>query len=330
MKITYPIRNNFIRLLLILITGLAGSCLAQDYPTRPIKMVMPFAPGGAGDFIGRILSAKMSEVLGQQVFIENKPGLGGNVGLTLGAKSPPDGYTIVYANIGAVAINPALYTNLNINPLKDFTPITLIADVPSAFVGNADFPPKNVTELITYLRSNPNKFNFASPGGGSANRLESEIFMQITGTKMVHVPYKGGGGQAAIGLIGGDAQVMFNTLPSVKQFILSGRVKGYAVTSATRQLDLPNVPTFLELGFPDLVTGSWQGILVPSNTPIPIVNKLFTTITQILEMPDIKERLAGGGVNVMVSKSPESARQFIQAEIQRWGKVVKDSGTTPD
>ena len=330
MKITYPIRNNFIRLLLILITGLAGSCLAQDYPTRPIKMVMPFAPGGAGDFIGRILSAKMSEVLGQQVFIENKPGLGGNVGLTLGAKSPPDGYTIVYANIGAVAINPALYTNLNINPLKDFTPITLIADVPSAFVGNADFPPKNVTELITYLRSNPNKFNFASPGGGSANRLESEIFMQITGTKMVHVPYKGGGGQAAIGLIGGDAQVMFNTLPSVKQFILSGKVKGYAVTSATRQLDLPNVPTFLELGFPDLVTGSWQGILVPSNTPIPIVNKLFTTITQILEMPDIKERLAGGGVNVMISKSPEAARQFIQAEIQRWGKVVKDSGTTPD
>ena len=330
MKITYPIRNNFIRLLLILITGLAGSCLAQDYPTRPIKMVMPFAPGGAGDFIGRILSAKMSEVLGQQVFIENKPGLGGNVGLTLGAKSSPDGYTIVYANIGAVAINPALYTNLNINPLKDFTPITIIADVPSAFVGNADFPPKNVPELITYLRANPNKFNFASPGGGSANRLESEIFMQITGTKMVHVPYKGGGGQAAIGLIGGDAQVMFNTLPSVKQFILSGRVKGYAVTSATRQLDLPNVPTFLELGFPDLVTGSWQGILVPSNTPIPIVNKLFTTITQILEMPDIKERLAGGGVNVMVSKSPESARQFIQAEIQRWGKVVKDSGTTPD
>ena len=208
----------------------------------------------------------MSEVLGQQVFIENKPGLGGNVGLTLGAKSPPDGYTIVYANIGAVAINPALYTNLNINPLKDFTPITLIADVPSAFVGNADFPPKNVTELITYLRSNPNKFNFASPGGGSANRLESEIFMQITGTKMVHVPYKGGGGQAAIGLIGGDAQVMFNTLPSVKQFILSGRVKGYAVTSATRQLDLPNVPTYLELGFPDLVTGSWQSILLPSNS----------------------------------------------------------------
>ena len=330
MKITYPIRNNFIRVLLILITGLAGSCLAQDYPSRPIKMIMPFAPGGAGDFIGRILSAKMSEVLGQQVFIENKPGLGGNVGLTLGAKSPPDGYTIVYANIGAVAINPALYTNLNINPLKDFTPITLIADVPSAFVGNADFPPKNVTELITYLRSNPNKFNFASPGGGSANRLESEIFMQITGTKMVHVPYKGGGGQAAIGLIGGDAQVMFNTLPSVKQFILSGKVKGYAVTSATRQLDLPNVPTFLELGFPDLVTGSWQGILVPSNTPIPIVNKLFTTFTQILEMPDIKERLAGGGVNVMISKSPEAARQFIQAEIQRWGKVVKDSGTTPD
>jgi tripartite-type tricarboxylate transporter receptor subunit TctC len=293
-------------------------------------MIMPFAPGGAGDFIGRILSVKMSEILGQQVYIENKPGLGGNVGLAMAAKSPPDGYTIVYANIGAVAINPALYPNLNINPLKDFIPITLIADVPSALVGNIDFPPKTVPELISLLKANPNKYNFASPGGGSANRLETEIFMQSTGTKMVHVPYKGGGGQAAIGLIGGDAQVMFNTLPSLKQFILSGKVKGYAVTSAARQPDLPGVPTMLELGFPELVTGSWQGILVPANTPKPIVNKLFATIIQALEMPDVKEKLGAGGANVMISKSPEAARQFMQLEIERWGKVVRDSGTSPD
>ena len=303
---------------------------AQEYPNRPIKMIMPFAPGGAGDFIGRILSVKMSEILGQQVYIENKPGLGGNVGLAMAAKSPPDGYTIVYANIGAVAINPALYPNLNINPLKDFIPITLIADVPSALVGNIDFPPKTVPELISLLKANPNKYNFASPGGGSANRLETEIFMQSTGTKMVHVPYKGGGGQAAIGLIGGDAQVMFNTLPSLKQFILSGKVKGYAVTSAARQPDLPGVPTMLELGFPELVTGSWQGILVPANTPKPIVNKLFATIIQALEMPDVKEKLGAGGANVMISKSPEAARQFMQLEIERWGKVVRDSGTSPD
>jgi tripartite-type tricarboxylate transporter receptor subunit TctC len=320
------------RLFLVLSMAMAFvmPSFAQEYPSRPIKMIMPFAPGGAGDFIGRILSVKMSEILGQQVFIDNKPGLGGNVGLAMAAKSQPDGYTIVYANIGAVAINPALYPNLNINPLKDFVPITLIADVPSALVGNIDFPPKNVPELIATLKANPNKFNFASPGGGSANRLETEVFMQSTGTKMVHIPYKGGGGQAAIGLISGDAQIMFNTLPSLKQFILSGKVKGYAVTSATRQSDLPGIPTMLELGYPELVTGSWQSFLVPANTPRAVVNKLYATIIQILEMPDVKEKLASGGVNVMTSKSPEAARQFMQAEIERWGKVVKDSGTSPD
>jgi tripartite-type tricarboxylate transporter receptor subunit TctC len=315
---------------LVMSMALVRPSAAQEYPNRPIKMIMPFAPGGAGDFVGRILSVKMSEILGQQVYIENKPGLGGNVGLAMAAKAQPDGYTIVYANIGAVAINPALYPNLNINPLKDFIPITLIADVPSALVGNVDFPPKTVAELITLLKANPNKYNFASPGGGSANRLETEIFMQSTGTKMVHVPYKGGGGQAAIGLISGDAQVMFNTLPSLKQFILSGKVKGYAVTSATRQADLPGIPTMLELGYPELVTGSWQSILVPANTPKPIVNKLYAAIIQALEMPDVKEKLAAGGANVMISKSPEAARQFMQLEMERWGKVVRDSGTSPD
>ena len=305
-------------------------CKAQEYPNRPIKMIMPFAPGGAGDFIGRILAIKISEILGQQVFIDNKPGLGGNVGLALAAKSAPDGYTIVYANIGAVAINPWLYPNLNINPLKDLYPVTIVADVPSAFVGNVDFPPKTVPEVIAFLKANPNKYNFASPGSGSANRLESEIFMQSTGTKLVHIPYKGGGGQAAIGLIGGDAQVMFNTLPSVKQFILGGRLKGFAVTSATRQPDLPEIPTMLELGFPELVSGSWQGILVPANTPKVIVNKLYATIIQVLEMPEIKEKLYAGGVNVMVSKSPENAKEFIQQEIDRWGKIVKNSGALPE
>jgi tripartite-type tricarboxylate transporter receptor subunit TctC len=317
-------------LVFILDLGLCRFSVAADYPTRQITMIMPFAPGGAGDFIGRILSIKMTELLGQQVLIENKPGLGGNVGLALAAKALSDGYTIVYANIGAVAINPSLYPNLNINPLRDFDPITMIADVPSALVGNINFTPNNVADLIAYLKSNPNKYNFASPGSGSANRLESEIFMQITGTKMVHVPYKGGGGQAAIGLIGGEAQVMFNTLPSVKQFMLSEKVKAYAVTSAKRQPDLPNVPTMLELGYPELVSGSWQSIFLPINTPIAVMNKLYQSIIKILEMQDVKEKFSLGGVNVIVSTSPNAAREFVKVEIQRWGKAVKDANVLSD
>ena len=170
-------------------------------------MIIPFAPGGASDFIGRIISVKMSEVLGQQVIVDNRSGAAGNIGVEAVAKSTPDGYTILLGNIGALAINPSLFPNLNINPLRDFIPVTLVADVPSALVGNNDFPPNNVPELVTYLKTNPDKFNFATPGGGSANRLEMEVFMKLIGAKMTHVPYKGGGGPATIGLIGGETQV---------------------------------------------------------------------------------------------------------------------------
>ena len=304
---------------------------AQAYPSKTITLVVPFAPGGSSEIVARALAGEMGKTIGQSVFVDNKPGGAGNIAMEEVKRANPDGYTLILGHVGTLAVNPALFgKKLPYDPDKDFIPITLIADVPSALVGNVDFPPKTVAELITLLKANPNKYNFASPGGGSANRLETEIFMQSTGTKMVHVPYKGGGGQAAIGLISGDAQVMFNTLPSLKQFILSGKVKGYAVTSATRQADLPGIPTMLELGYPELVTGSWQSILVPANTPKPIVNKLYAAIIQALEMSDVKEKLAAGGANVMISKSPEAARQFMQLEMERWGKVVRDSGTSPD
>ena len=240
------------------------------------------------------------------------------------------GHTIFLGNIGTVAINPALFPTLNINPLRDFEVVTEVADVPSALIGNLDFPPSNVQELVAYLKENPGKFNFATPGGGSANRLEMEIFMKTVGAKMVHVPYKGGGGPAAIGVIGGETQLMFNTLPSVKQFMIANKVKSYAVTSASRQPGLPNVPTMLELGYPDLVTGSWQCILVPTGTPSAVVKTLFAAITKALDTPEMKERISNGGANIVLSKSPEAAKVFVSTEIQRWGKVIKESGTTPD
>ncbi len=311
---------------------LSASVKAQSasYPNKPIKMIIPFAPGGASDFIGRILSVKLSEVLGQQVIVDNRSGAAGNIGMEAAAKSAPDGYTIYLGNIGTVAINPALFPNLNINPLRDFVPVTQVADVPSALVGNNDFPPNNVSQLIVYLRANPDKFNFATPGGGSANRLEMEVLMKLTGTKMTHVPYKGGGGPAAVGLVGGETQVMFNTLPSVKQFMIANKMKSYAVTGLTRQPGLPNVPTLIELGYPEFKTGSWQMIMVPIGTPSEVTNKLFDAITKVLAMPDVVERVVNGGASITTSKSPAEAKAFVASELKKWAVVVKDSGASPD
>ena len=327
------IKKRITSIAVILLTGLGFSMhsMAQSiYPNRPIRMVIPFTPGGASDFIGRLLAVKMGEILGQQIVVDNRSGAAGNIGMEIAAKSAPDGYTIFLGNIGTVAINPALFPTLNINPLRDFDVVAEVADVPSALIGNLDFPPNNVQELVAYLKANPGKLNFATPGGGSANRLEMEIFMKAVGAKIVHVPYKGGGGPAAIGVIGGETQLMFNTMPSVKQFMITNKVKSYAVTSSTRQPGLPNIPTMLELGYPDMVTGSWQCVLVPINTPNVIVKILYAAISKALDNPEMKERLSSGGANVVLSKSPEAAKIFVSAEIQRWGKVVRESGTTPD
>jgi tripartite-type tricarboxylate transporter receptor subunit TctC len=324
----------FSAILAALVFGVFPSTAVQaqssGYPNRPIKMIIPFAPGGASDFIGRILSVKLGEVLGQQVIVDNRTGAAGNIGMEAAAKSAPDGYTIYLGNIGTVAINPALFPNLNINPLRDFIPITQVADVPSALVGNTDFPPNNVSQLVVYLRANPDKFNFATPGGGSANRLEMEVLMKLTGTKMMHIPYKGGGGPAAVGLIGGETQVMFNTLPSVKQFMIANKMKSYAVTGLARQPGLPNVPTLIELGYPEFKTGSWQMIMVPTGTPSDITQKLFDAITKVLAMPDVSERVVNGGASITTSKSLAEAKSFVASELKKWAVVVKDSGASPD
>jgi len=322
--------NRFFFVLVLLSTCSLAWAQPSTYPNRPIKIIIPFAPGGASDFIGRIIGVKLGEVLGQQVIVENRSGAAGNIGMEAAAKAPSDGYTLFLGNIGTLAINPALFPSLNINPLRDFVPITQVADVPSALVGNNDFPPNNVTQLITYLRANPDKFNFATPGGGSANRLEMEVFMKMTNTIMTHVPYKGGGGPAAVGLVGGETQVMFNTLPSVKQFMIANKIKSYAVTGLSRQPGLPNVPTMIELGYPEFKTGSWQMLMAPAGTPPVIVDKLFNALTKVLTMPEISERIVNGGANITLSKSPADAKNFISSELKKWSVVVKESGAAPD
>ena len=300
------------------------------YPSRPIRMVIPFAPGGASDFVGRIMANRLGEILGQQIVIENRAGAAGNIGMELAAKAPADGYTLYLGNIGTLTINPALYANLAVNPLTDFAPVTLVSDMPSALVTNTSFPVNSVKELITTLKASPGKYNFASPGSGSLNRLEMEIFRKVNGIDMVHVPYKGGAGPATVGLIGGETQVMFNTMASVISFIKAGRVKGLAVTTATRLPQLPDVPTLVELGFPDMVSSSWQGILVPTGTPKDVVAKLHAALVQTMDTPDIRTRLATGGAVASTSKTPEEFGEFLASETKRWGSVSREVGAKAD
>jgi len=318
----------WLMLVLALLPALAFG--QASYPNRPIRMIVPFAPGGASDFVARILSPKLSELLGQQIVVDNRPGASGNIGMELAAKAPADGYTIYLGNIGTIAINPAIFANLSVNPQKDFTPITEVADVPSILVANPGVPANSVAEFVALAKSKPGELNFGSPGSSTLNRLEMEHFMKLANLKIVHIPYKGGAGPAVIGLLGGETQVMFVTLSSAISFIQAGKLKALGISTAKRIDALPQVPTMAEAGYPEMVSSSWQGVFVPAGTPRPIVEKLHAALLATLDSPEIKQRFAGGGVNVVTSKTPEDFISFVGAETTRWGKVAKESGATID
>ena len=311
----------------------AGAVRAQsaaDYPTKPVRMIIPFAPGGASDLAGRIISPKMSEFLGQQLVVENRAGASGNIGMEAAAKAPADGYTIYLGNIGTISINPAIFPNLSVNPAKDFIPVSLVAELPSILVANPGFAPNNVGELVTAAKATPGAFNFASPGSSTLNRLEMELLMKAAAIKMVHIPYKGGAGPAVTGLLGTETHLMFVTLSSAITFVKAGRLKAYAVTSGKRTETLPQVPTMIEAGYADFVTSSWQGMFVPAGTPRAIVIKLHDALKKTLDTPEVKQRFATVGVLAISSKSPEDFATYVTAESQRWGKVAKESGATID
>ena len=303
--------------------------LAQ-YPTKPVHMIIPFAPGGASDFVGRIVQPKMSELLGQQIVIENRAGAAGNIGMEAAARAAPDGYTVYLGNIGTVAINPAIFPKLAVNPVKDFVAVTQVVDVPSVLVANPAFPPKTLQELVDFARANPGKLNYASPGSGSLNRLEMELLRLKEKLQMVHVPYKGGAGPAVAGLMGGETHVMFTTAPSAMGQIKGGKLKVLVVTTRNRMEQLPDVPTMHDAGWLGFVTGSWQGIFVPAGTPREVVDRLFAATQQAMKDPDVVSRLKGGGVEAVLSASPAAFASFVAAETQRWGEVARDSGATAD
>jgi len=309
---------------------LSAGCAHAQYPNRPVKMIIPFAPGGASDFVGRIFQARLGELLGQRIVIENRVGASGNVGMEAAARSAPDGYTIYLGNVGTVAINPGVFRNLPVVPARDFIAVTQVVDVPGVLVAHPSFPPNSIKELLAMARAYPGKINFASPGSGSQNRLEMELLRKSAGLDMVHIPYKGGAGPAATGLIGGETQLMFTAVPTVLAHIKAGRLKALAVVSPRRLALLPEVPTMVESGYPDSTSGSWQGIFVPAGTSKDVVDRVYSTVLRAMQDPDIVDRLAKGSVEVVTSSSPAAFAAYVAAETQRWGKVADESGATVD
>ena len=318
------------KLLCLLVALVVPTIAWGQFPNKPIRMIVPFAPGGASDFVGRILQPRLTELLGQQIVVDNRAGASGNIGMDAAAKSTPDGYTIYLGNVGTVALNPAVFPKLTVTPTKDFVAITQVVDVPGVLVVNPELQAKTVKEIVAIAKAYPGKLNYASPGAGSQNRLEMEVFRKVAGNlDMVHVPYKGGAGPAVTGLVGGETHLMFVTASSAMNHVKSGRIRLIAVTSAKRLEAFPDAPTMAESGFPELTSGSWQGIFVPTGTPKEVVDKLYGAIMETMKTAEVRQRLSNGGVEVVTSAPGEFA-QFVVKETERWGKAVKEAGATAE
>ena len=300
------------------------------YPSKPIRMIVPFAPGGASDVVARIIAPKLSDVLGQQLVVENRSGASGNIGMEIAAAAAADGYTIFLGNIGTIAINPAIYRSLTVSPAKDFIAVTQVADVPSVLIANPGFPANSVAELIAYAKANPGVINFASTGSGALSRLEMEQLRNAANIDVVHIPYKGGAGPAVTGMLGGETHVMFVTLASVVSLVQAGKLKALAVATAKRIDPLPQTPTMVEAGFPQMVSGAWQGVFVPAGTPRPVVNKLHAALLTALASPDTRQRMIDAGVSIATSRTPEDFASFVGIEMTRWGAIARESGATVD
>jgi len=312
----------------IAIGAIAPVAAQGAYPTKPVRLVVPFPAGGTTDILARAVAQKLSETWGQQVIVDNRPGAGGNIGSELVAKSPPDGYTLLMGTVGTHAINPSLYAKMPYDHVKDFVPVILVAGVPNVLVVNPSLPVNSVQELIAYAKANPNKLNFASSGNGTSIHLSGELFKTMTGVQMTHVPYKGSA-PALTDLIGGQVQLMFDNLPSSLQFIKAGKLRALAVTSLARSSTLPELPTLAESGLPGFEASSWFGVLAPAGTPNDIVKKLNGEIAAWLASPDAKEKLAAQGA-IAAGGTPDTFVTHIAAESAKWAKVVKASGAHVD
>ena len=306
-----------------------GSAHAQatNYPTKPVTIVVPFSPGGATDIMSRTLAERLKNRLGHPVIVENKPGAGTMIASEYVAKAAPDGHTVLLA-ASSLGIAPSLYAKVNYDPVKDFTPISLVASVVHVLSVHPSVPAKNVAELVTWVKANPTKANYGSVGAGTSTHLESELFNTMASVKMEHVPYKGSA-PALLDLVSGNINVMFDAYASSKPFINDNRIRLLAVTTAQRSKLLPNVPTVAESGLPGYEAMPWLGFVAPAGTPAPIVNKFHAELMEVLKEPAVQEKFQSLGLEI-IGNNPAEFADFIKKDIVKWGKVVKDSGAKAD
>ena len=314
--------------LLLGLALLAGPLHAQEpYPSRPLKFILPFPPGGGTDLLGRLLAERLSASLGQPVVTENRGGAGGNVGAEAAARSAPDGYTIVLV-APSLAISPTLYSKLNYDPVKDFAPIGLVASVPNVMVTHPSVPANNLQEFIALAKSKPGGMNFGSGGSGTSNHLAGELLNLTAGIKLVHVPYKGVN-LAMQGVLAGEVHLVFIGIPVPAPHIKAGRLRALAVLARERSPILPDVPTAAEAGLGNFDVTTWYGILAPAGTPRPIITRLNAEFVKIMRTPEVRERLATLATDPLTS-TPEEFGAYIQAEIAKWGDVVRKAGLRAD
>ena len=317
------------RLILIAVAAFAAAlpAAAQSYPQRPVRFVVPYAPGGSTDTLARSMGSRMSELLGQQVVVDNRPGANGDIGMAIVARAPADGYSIVLGYIANLAIGPSLYEKMPYDPVKDFAPITQVAGAPNIFVLHPSLPAKTFKEFLAYAKANPKKVSFASAGVASVGHLTGELLNELAGTDMQHIPYRGSG-QAVTDLLGGHIKVMISGMSSTLAHVRSGKLVAIAVTSAKRSPSAPEVPTIGET-FPGVEASAWYGVLAPAGTPKPVVARLNADIHKSLQDPAVEKRLASVGFEITYG-TPEQFADYIKSEIRKWAKVVKASGATPE
>jgi tripartite-type tricarboxylate transporter receptor subunit TctC len=312
--------------LCVLLAPLTAS--AQNFPSKPIRVVIPFVAGGSSDIVGRAIGSKFQEFLGQPAVVENKPGANGAIAAEFVAKADPDGHTILVGSIGVFSINAALFKDLRYNPVRDFAPITLAVTTPNVLITKPGLAANSMKELVDYAKKNPGKLSYCSSGTGSSDHLTAELLNQVAGISAVHVPYKGGAA-CQTDIMGGQVDISFQNLGAVTNYIRGNRMKALAVTAKTRNPQLPNVPTTAEGGFPELVVTSWQAAAAPAKTPREIVARLNDATVKALRAPDVRERMSQIGFDV-VAGTPEEFGRFMKEELERWTEVVKRGGIKPE
>ena len=322
-----PLQSTAVGAVAIAAVSLSMDAAAQQYPTRPLRIVVPFAAAGGSDVIARLVGQKLAESLGQPVIVDNRPGAGANIGIGIAAKSPPDGYTLLVSS-SAFTVNPTLYQKIPYDPFRDFFPLTCLGSSPNMLAVTPSLPAKSVKELVDLVRAQPGKHNYSSPGAGTTPHLSGEMFRMAFKLDLKHIPY-GGAGPQVQSLIGGQVPIGFASVPSFAAQVKGGQLRGLAVTAEKRMSALPDVPAMGELGYPGMIGDTFQGMLIPAATPRAITAKLHEHIMKALAAPDVRERMIALGFEV-VGNTPEQFAAQIKTDIARWGKVIREAGIRAD